>query len=156
MILVFIFGFDATSTFLFWCHCGMWDLSSLTRDQTWAPCRERAASLPLDAREVLDCRFLKNCLKTDKMIIFKSLFLNRKREWKYTFYLLSWKCTYLLFWKVDWTICKIPEIKVGISNLKVVFLCLVTIFLKTTFHKVLHILIDKEVVLKYETSVSTE
>lgn len=44
-----------------------------------------------------------------------------------------------LFWKVDWTVCKIPEIKVEISNLKVVLLYLVTIFLKTTLHIATHI-----------------
>ena len=32
VILVFIFGFDAALTFLFWRHCGMQDLSSLTGD----------------------------------------------------------------------------------------------------------------------------
>lgn len=45
----------------------------------------------------------------------------------------------LLFWKVDRTVCKIPEIKVEISNLKVVLLYLVTIFLKTTLHIATHI-----------------
>jgi len=44
------------------------------------------------------------------------------------YFLLTVLEMHLLFWKVDWTICKIPEIKVEISNLKVVFLCLVTIF----------------------------
>lgn len=37
------------------------------------------------------------------------------------YFLLTVLEMHLLFWKVDWTICKIPEIKVGISNLKVVF-----------------------------------
>ena len=37
---------------------GMWDLSSLTRDGTWAPCGGNAGSLPLDCKRIPSDLFL--------------------------------------------------------------------------------------------------
>ena len=53
LLFYFIFNFYFLATL-----CGMWDLSSLARDWTCAPCSGRVESLPLDCQGILIFLFL--------------------------------------------------------------------------------------------------